>query len=257
MDQRNRTGTDLHYYSDRLKQKLAELYHTSAANIEAPSGYGKTTAIKDFFKVERSAPVYWFTAADEMPAAGFRRLCREIDKIDSTAGQRLLKIEMPNAATIGEACDALRSIQCWHEAYLVIDNFQLLYESLPPAFFRALLEHGGEGLHIIVLTNTLRKNIQGVISGQRFLHITAADLRLNEDDIERYYKLAGLHITKKDVSQIARLTEGWIAAVYLQLHAFREKGTFADIQGLLGLMEHWCGVRLTRRSGFSATRFTV
>ena len=238
MGQRNSAGTDLHYYSERLKQKLGELRDVSAAIIEAPPGYGKTTAIRDFLEAGLSAPVYWFTAADEMPAAGFRRLYTEIDKIDSLAGQRLLNIEMPNAATIGEACDALWSIQCLHEAYLVIDNFQLLQEALPPAFFRALLEHGGKNLHIIILTNTLNRNINGVISSQRYLHITAADLRLNDGDIERYFTLAGLPITPKDAQEIARLTGGWMIAVYLQLCSFREKGTYADTHGLIGLMEH-------------------
>lgn len=96
-----------------------------------------TTAIRDFLEAElpQSTPVYWFfTATDETPAAGFRRLCREIEKIDSHAGERLLKIELPNAATIGEATEALRSIQCKHETYLVIDNYQFLQAALPPTF---------------------------------------------------------------------------------------------------------------------------
>src|SRR5690606_2452115 len=124
-----------HYYSDRLKRKLDKLRFAPATVIEAPSGYGKTTAIRDYLEIglPRGTPIYWFTATDEAPAASFRRLCREIEKIDKNAGERLLKIELPNAVTIGEAMDALRSIRCTHEAYLVIDNFQLLHEVLPIA----------------------------------------------------------------------------------------------------------------------------
>ncbi|MDX9871064.1 MAG: LuxR C-terminal-related transcriptional regulator [Clostridia bacterium] len=237
---RNRSKTDLHYYSDRLRRKLAELRFSPAAIVEAPSGYGKTTAIRDFLddQLPQSAPVYWFTATDENPSAGFRRLCRKIDKIDSQAGERLLKIELPNAATIGEACDALRSIQCKYETYLVIDNFQFLQPFLPLSFFLALIEHGGEGLHIIIVTQMLKRNILAAITGHRFLHITVADLRLNPEDIRRYYTQAGVGITPEDARDITQYTGGWIIAVYLQFCAFQETGAFSSTRSILTLMEN-------------------
>jgi LuxR family maltose regulon positive regulatory protein len=70
------------------------------------------------------------------------------------------------------------------------------------------------------------------------LHITAADLRLNDGDIRRYYALAGVNITLGDAQGIARYTEGWIIAVYLQLCAFRETGTLSGATGILALMEN-------------------
>jgi LuxR family maltose regulon positive regulatory protein len=186
-----------HYYSDRLKHKLAKMRFAPATVVEAPSGYGKTTAIRDYLEAElpQGTPVYWFTATNEAPAASFRRFCREIEKIDSHAGERLLKIELPNAVTIGEAMDALRSIRCIHEAYLVLDNFQFLDGVLPPAFFTALLEHGGEGLHVIVATQMLKRNMLAAITGHGVLHIGTADLRLSAEDIRRYYALANVSIT--------------------------------------------------------------
>ncbi|HPA54061.1 MAG TPA: LuxR C-terminal-related transcriptional regulator [Bacillota bacterium] len=231
---------ELHYFSDSLKQKLKDILHALVTVVEAPSGYGKTTAIRDFLKAELSqgTPVYWFTAVDEAPAAGFRRLCHEIDKIDSQAGERLLKIEFPNAVTAGEACDAIRSIQCRHEAYLVIDNFQLLHTFLPPSFFTALLEHGGEGLHIIIVTQLLKRNMLTAIAGRGFLHITASDLKLDAEDIRRYYALAGLRITHEDALAVEHYTEGWIIAVYLQLCAYLDTGVLYGMSGILALMEH-------------------
>jgi len=231
---------ELHYFSDSLKQKLKDILHAPVTVVEAPSGYGKTTAIRDFLKAELSqgTPVYWFTAVDEAPAAGFRRLCHEIDKIDSQAGERLLKIEFPNAVTAGEACDAIRSIQCRHEAYLVIDNFQLLHTFLPPSFFTALLEHGGEGLHIIIVTQMLKRNMLTAIAGRGFLHITASDLKLDAEDIRRYYALAGLRITYEDALAVEHYTEGWIIAIYLQLCAYLDTGVLYGTSGILALMEH-------------------
>jgi len=247
MEQGKRGRAEPHYYSDRFKRKLEQLRFAPVAVVEGPSGYGKTTAIWDFLQegLPQDTPVYWFTAMDESLSVGYRRLCREIEKIDSHAGERLLRIELPNAGTIGEATEALQSIRCNHEAYLVIDNFQFLQAALPPAFFVALLEHGGKGLHIIVITQMLKRNMLALMAGHGFLHITIADLRLSAEDISRYYALANVKITPEDAQGVARYTEGWIIAIYLQLCAFLETGIFSDAPGILALMEHLVWDRLT------------
>ena len=138
-----------HYYSQRLKQKLKLLAAAPAAIIEAPAGYGKTTAIGDYLEknISHTSEICRVTAVDEAPVALYRRFCRELGKIDSRAGERLLGIGIPNAFTIGETCETLRSIECNFETWLVIDNFQFFCSALQPAFLRALLEHGGKALH--------------------------------------------------------------------------------------------------------------
>ena len=237
---RGKIRSDSHYYSEHLQNKLDELRLEDAAVIEAPSGYGKTTAVRD--TMENSIPegtqVCWFTARDEHPTAGFHRLCREIEQIDPIAGQRLLKIEFPNAATVGEACSALQSIKCQNHTYLVIDNFQFLSDELPNSFVTTLLDHGNRDLHIIIVTQMLRRNQIAFLKGHGILHITAADLRLNSFDIRKYYSKVGVLISQEDAQSITRATEGWMAAVYLHLCAFLEQESFFDGPGILPLMEH-------------------
>ncbi|NLE90888.1 MAG: helix-turn-helix transcriptional regulator, partial [Dehalococcoidales bacterium] len=244
---RRKTGTsEIHYYSDRLKNKLNKLRNSPASVVEAPSGYGKTTAVRDFLEssLSQSTSVYWFNAVDEAPEAGFRRLCREIEKIDGRAGACLLRNGFPNAFTIGEVCEALRSIKCEREVWLVIDNFQSLNISLPPSFWTALLEHGGAGLHIVIITQMLGRDVYTAIAGRGFLHITASDLRLEAEDIRHYYALAGVDINEEDAQTVVRYTEGWIIAVYLQLRAFQETGAFSKT-AIISLMDHLVWERLT------------
>ncbi len=247
MGQKRRARGEPRYYSERLIKKLDYLRTVPTTIVEAPPGHGKTTAIRDYLEthVPESVPVYWLTATDELPAACFKRLSRLVFGIDSRAGERLMRIELPNAVTVGEACDALRSIRCDHEAYLVIDNFQLLYTALPASFFVALIEHGGADLHVILITHILKRNVRKAVLGQGFLHVTAADLRLNAGDIQRYYALAGVDITNREARNVASSTGGWIIAVYLQLRTFRERGAFADTSDILTLMDYLIWSRLT------------
>lgn len=236
----NKTYTEPHYYSEKLKQKLETIRMSAATVVDAPSGYGKTTAIRDFLEssIPKGTPVYWFTAADEDPNAAFKRLCREIERIDCCAGGRLLKIELPGSATVGEACDALRCLRCENETYLVIDNFQFMIDILPFSFISSLFVHGGKELHIIVITQILRRNILAFMEAHGVAHITEAELRFSSDDIRSYYEAAGVPVSQKDAVHIEHNTGGWVAAIYLHLRALREGGMILDTSGILALTEH-------------------
>ncbi len=237
-----------HYYSDRLKSKLKELRSASAAIVEAPSGYGKTTAVRDYLKtgLPEGTPVYWFTAADERPSSAYMRLCREIEKIDRDTGGQLTKIGLPNTVIIGEVIDVLSSIRCIHETYLVIDNFHFLYNFIPPAFIIALLEHESENLHIIMLTGVIKKNLRAVLKGKGILYIGASDLRLNAKEIKCYYSLEKVSVSTEDAQLIADYTGGWIIAIYLQLCAYRETGKLIDKKGIFELMDSLVWEPLTK-----------
>ena len=239
MELRKSVRTEPHYYSERLKYKLDKLRSAPVAIVEAPSGYGKTTAVRDYLRtvLPEGTPVYWFTAADETPGAAYRRLCREIEKVDRNAGEQLIKIGLPNTVTIGEVIDILREIRCIHEAYLVIDNFQYLYNVLPTDFITALFEHSGEGLHIIFITHMIKKGLHAAIKSKGFLYVGAADLRLNAEEIRCYYFLEKIDISPGDARLIADYTGGWVIAVYLQLRAYRETGRLVDALGILELMD--------------------
>lgn len=240
MEQVKTSNSEPHYYSERLRQKLNRLRQAPVTIVEAPSGYGKTTAVRDFLKtaLPQKTPVLWYTAAsDEAHSSGFLRFCSELEKIDGDAGLRLLNIGLPTTATVGGACDVLRSIKCPSEAYLVIDNFQYIQTGLSQAFFTALVEHGGVKLHIVIITQMLQRDLLAVVSSRGVLHINTAELRLRAEDIQSYFAIAGHNIAPEDTEEIARRTGGWIIAVYLILRAYRDTGSLSDNYGILTLME--------------------
>ncbi len=242
---RKKQTSELHYYGERLSVKLEQFSSFSSIIVEAPSGYGKTTAVQDYLKASASRnEVCWVTAVAEAPAALYGRLCREIDKIDARSGARLLKIDFPNAFTIGEVCDALRTLECERDVWLVIDNYEFLTGCLPPSFLAALIEHGGRGLHVVILTQMLSRDDRGALAGKRFLSVNVADLRFTAGDIRRYYALAGTMLSEEQLRQVLSYTEGWAIAVYMQLRAYWESGAFSDAAILL-LMEHLVWDKLT------------
>ena len=227
-----------YYYSDNIKCKLEILGVARSAIVEAPSGYGKTTAVREFLRgAEDKGDVFWFTAEDEAPSALYRRLCRAIKKVDEHVGSYLLETDFPNAFTIGDVCHSIRSIECKRESWLVIDNFQLLFPVLPQQILAAMLEHGRENLHVIILTQPLGQEFLVNAMTRGIPHITASDLQWDVRDICIYFDMAGAEISSENAQEVFKYTEGWIIAVQLQLRSWRENGVFSD-EAVLLLMEH-------------------
>ena len=233
----NRGGADFHCYSDRLKRKLNKLITAPVAVLEAPVGYGKTTAVQDCLDpdVVQATRVHWFSAVEENPEALYHRFCLKIGEIDRYVGERLLEIGLPGASTIGSARDALKAMSCNNEEWLVIENFQLLYAALPPLFLVGLLELECDALHIVIITQRLAKEFLSALTKQSILHITASDLRMDSNDIHQFFTLNGVNISETKAQQIQKLTDGWITAVHSQFCACEESGSLSEsaVQNLI------------------------
>jgi len=247
----------VHHFSARIKKKMKQLAASKTSVIEAPPGYGKTTVAKDFLSLsEEDEQVYWFTAVDEAPTALYRRLCREIEKIDYDAGKYLCDIDIPNAFTLGDVCNIVRAIGCERKTWLVIDNFQHFLEILPAPFLTALIERSGEMLHVIIITQTFNREFVHSIVGRGVLHITAFDLMWEADDIRRYFEISGEKISFPQAQEVREYTDGWVLAVYMQLCSYRETGSFSD-EAVLSLMEHLIWDRLTAEQQIMLMRLSV
>ncbi|MDD2211645.1 MAG: LuxR C-terminal-related transcriptional regulator [Clostridia bacterium] len=234
----------IHYYSDKLKAKLAGLINVRTTLVEAPSGYGKTTAVRDTLtqNLSSTTPVIWFTAQDKYKESAWERLCYEITKIDDLTGKKLISLGYPNKGNLGMVADAFFNINCDMKTYLVIDNFHLLQKELLTGVIQALFEHGGKNLHLILIRQYIYDDPVLVYSIS--LNITASDLCLSETDIYEYYTRAGITVTKEQIADVYAVTEGWVVAVYLQMLSYLETGSFAISSGTMRLMHNLVWHRL-------------
>ena len=241
----------VHYCSDRLQARLRQIGTFRTTFVEAPSGAGKTTAIQDFFAHDegKGAAVHWFVASEEPCTSGWLRLCRELEAIDPEAGSRLIGLGFPVEENQGEIAQALMELRCDEATYLVCDNFQFLQKNLPPSVWRALVDHGGEGLRIVILTQQLSSRGLVVLSNAGVLRIENEDLCLRAEEIGEYYRLAGVELDREQMESLHRYSEGWIAALYLQLVSFIRNGSFGHKTGIYELVHElfWRELSLEER----------
>ncbi|HOU32171.1 MAG TPA: LuxR C-terminal-related transcriptional regulator [Synergistaceae bacterium] len=238
----------VHYCSERLRSKLLQVPRSRTTFVEAPSGAGKTTTFRDHFSSseEKGVAVRWFVASEEPLTSGWLRLSREIEAIDPQGGERLRRLGLPGEENQGEVAQALMELRCDRETYLVCDNFQHLQRSLPSAVWRALVDHGGRELRLIILTQQLPFRGLAILGNSDVLRIENDDLCLKAEEIGEYYRMAGVELTEAQMRQLHAYSEGWIAALYLQLESFVRTGSLEGKASIYEMMNDLFWRRISR-----------
>jgi len=226
------------FFSRKLMEHLSHIKNYPLTLLEAPSGFGKTTALRHFFdyRVSDMAQVCWHTFTPEAPAVSWKAFCTLIDAFDPKSAGKLTEAGPPDEDNLPELREIFEAFICPEETYLVLDDFAAW--KLPQAgnFLLALSTHGGKALHVIAASQMLPEEAKGsLLPSSQFLLLGASVLTFSGDDIDAYYRQAGVSLTALQLQELFQVTEGWVMALYLQLLSFIESGRFekGDIESLI------------------------
>jgi LuxR family maltose regulon positive regulatory protein len=205
--------------------------------VEAPSGYGKTTLMQDFFLKMLPENTVWIrhVCTEESPRAAWRRFCFSLRNIDAAAGEALLRLGLPDEDTLGDAETLLREMECPVPTWLAVDDFHHIAGLAPPSLWSALLEHDAPHLHAALVTRPLARSV-APCEKSGLLFLGNDDLRLTERECGEYFAVAGFSLTEDQTRELFRRTGGWIIALALHLRRYRESGAFAQASDLDGLL---------------------
>lgn len=237
---------DIKYYPKALMEKLENIKSYPMTLLEADSGFGKSTALQHFFDIRNpeAFPLYKHEFQSETPAEAWKVFCGLIAAFDMESAERLLVIGMPDEDTMPEIARTIHNIFCDRETFLLMDNFQLWKLYRPCEFLKCLSNHGGEKLHVIVATHPYVKEERGglVRSGRLYL-LQEEAFAFPKEDVDIYYREAGLPLTGSQLEDVMRLTDGWVMALYIQMDAFVRTGKFEQ-GGMTALMQKtfWGGL---------------
>ncbi|GAB6179672.1 hypothetical protein JCM14036_09910 [Desulfotomaculum defluvii] len=240
MSEKKAFQSSIHYYSPRLLKKLKDILSVPVTVVEAPSGYGKTTAVKDFLmnNLPGGAHLYWWSAAEDAPEISWDRLCRELGRIDPETGKQLLSAGFPKLLSAWEIAQIISSLHCDTQSVLVLDDFQFLQKELPRTVLSALLSYAGPGLHVVIITQTSRPFLLSFFEQAGVHHIQTNDLRLGLEDVRRYCRLCGIAVSEVEARQLYDYTEGWIVALYLTALQMQRGEGLSPGLSVLQLMEN-------------------
>ncbi len=236
------------FFPKRLMGFLDSIKSYPLTLVEAPSGFGKTTALRHFFdsQVSKTAQVIWHTFPSENANASWKAFCGLIGLFDPDSGLRLAAAGSPDEDNLPEIRKIFQRLHCPEETYLVLDDLAAWKLPNTGSFLTALSAHGGRALHVVAAAQLLPEQAQSaLVENNRFFVLRESVLTFSSQDIDAYYRQAGITLTASQLEEVGRITEGWVMALYLQLLSFIERGRFEEgnIQNMLrnALWNHLSG----------------
>ena len=245
------------FFSEKLTNRLEQVKACALSALEAPAGYGKTTAIRSLLR-DSDAEVCWFTAVESMPDNSFRWFIRQLGMTDETAAQRLQDIGFLNRSNAGQAARIISELRPTVPLTLVFDNFQFALPNWQPQVLDALAKIGGKGLRTIFISQNFGRlrDVLSALEGS-ICYIRGRDLLLSERDIGAYARQLGITATEDEIRMIHRKTDGWTAAVALYLESLRERLPQSEIDGLDALLSGAFWQKLTARQKDALLRLSL
>lgn len=235
-----------YYFSPRIQKQLALIPRYPLTVVEAPSGFGKTTAVREYLasigKGEGKQRVLkrWYTCFGESPEKTWSGICNLFREQDGAMADALADLGVPSLENLPDVTALLQQYHSSQMAYLVIDNYQLFATTVQKELLAAFAAYQNKKLRIIVITQHLASLSHAgktTHSSETYHTITDNDFAFDKAGIVDYCQLAGIAITADKIEHIQAACQGWIAAIRLQLKHFQETGRLVGPKGISELVE--------------------
>lgn len=226
------------YLSERLKNQLAQIPHYPLTIVEAPSGFGKTTAVREYLNETLSDGIrqYWYTCLGESPIVAWTGICDLFSNLNNEIASNLKKLGFPTMDTLMYISASLKNFSCIDETYLVIDNYQMIKSDILQELISIFSMHGCPNLHMIFITQHLGKKTQIIFHNIQIHTIDSSAFFFDKDSTASLFKMEGIRLGEDELNSVYASTEGWVSALRLQISNYRQTGSFdytADIDHLV------------------------
>ncbi|WP_419525398.1 helix-turn-helix transcriptional regulator [Bilophila wadsworthia] len=226
-------------FSRRLQDVMAGIPAHGLTGIEAPSGFGKTMALREYLAVgQQQAMVRWYTCLGESAGRTWAGICALFNSPEYSIAEDLLELGEPGPENLADIATLISGCTCAKPTFLVIDNYQLFDNPVRKRCLAAFSACRDRNLHIVCVTQPLKDENGGLtFHPQPYLRITARDLFFDTECIARYCRLKGISILRETIHAIEASATGWVAAIRLQLHHYRDTGQLMDFREIRPLVE--------------------
>lgn len=238
MRQQKKYNTGIYYFTDKLCDQLQQLYEYPCTLIEAPMGYGKTTAIREYLR-DNNSQTLWLKIFDNSLTGFWSSFCRLFDDIDHNCADRMRKIGFPSdSVSKEEVLRLLQKLQVVQETVIVMDDYHLIDSPEMNGFIEFILWNELEHFHIVLTARySNMENQEELILKGYLIYIGKEALEFERKDIVSYYKLCKIDLKAEEALQISRYTEGWVSALYLLMRGYKEEGSFTITTNITRLIE--------------------
>lgn len=212
------------YVSERLKRALMLSADRSITVVEAPTGYGKTVAVRQICK-HAEGTVKWINIYDDNPSHGWNSLCVELFS-DSEASGELLRSPFPvDGMRRARFARKLDKILQKGPMILVLDDFHQIHSRQTSEFILYLAREFHERICIFVISQKkVFQDEELLVATGKLNKIATEDLRLSVEDVYSYLNMYKLSLPDEEVERIYEKSEGWISMIYVTVLNYLRMG---------------------------------
>ena len=211
------------YFPERLLSRLRAAREHSITMVLAPTGYGKTRAIKQMALEIPEGTFHWFSAFWEDALGDWERLCELISSFNPQAGAELLALGGGTSVNVHDglrALDKLRGPE-GQDTYLVIDHFNKMMTLFPPVLLGALFRLNRAGMHVVLMGHPFQIPLQVSYDPYAINWIGAKDLAFSPEEISAFYALEGISLGADEAQALYEQTGGWPAPLAIHRNALK------------------------------------
>ena len=226
------------FLTDKIRSQLKKIPLYPCTVIEAPMGYGKTTAVREYLKNSHRS-IMWQKGFNNSVSSFWSMFCRQFREIDVVQAERLLQLGFPSDSTTKEkALDLIQGVLPSGGIIWVLDDYHLIDCPETAGFIEHLLWNELPGFHIVLTARYIsfikleEMTLKGYVN-----YVQKDSLELSREDIVSYYRLCGFAPEEKEMEWIYSYTEGWISALYLLMLSYQAEGAFITPSNITTLLE--------------------
>lgn len=205
---------------DRVNRALMSIFDYPLTIVEAPMGYGKTTAVREFLAV-RGVRVMWtsFYANSDTRAAFWDRVAASAGSLNEIAGKRLKGFGVPaDTLHVRAFLSLMNDLDYMPDATLVIDDIHYAKDILRPGLFGQFIAELPDDFHIVLITRDTSFLDLAELNAKGLCNIVSQQtLRFTDEELRAYCALMGFQQDEGALQKVSKYTGGWISLAYLIL----------------------------------------
>ncbi|WP_042345870.1 helix-turn-helix transcriptional regulator [Bacillus massiliigorillae] len=224
----------------RLNETLNSIFLYPLTILQAPMGYGKTTAIQHFVECTKVDYVWCsLTTIDSSASYFWRKFISQISKLNLRLGNELKRVNIPNEFIyMRKVVDIFQQYTFVEPVVIVIDDFHYVKNKTMFKLLGMLVYESIPNLHFVIATrNMLNMDTTELEYKDLCLVIKKKSLKFTHDEITQYFSLINSLTSEDDIKQILEYTGGWISLIYLVQYGVQQNSPLHKKASLYHLVE--------------------
>lgn len=209
-----------HLKRERINALLSAITEFPLTIVEAPAGYGKTTAVREFL-IHNKIDSLWISFRPvSKPYEYFWTIVTDnIVKMESSIGVKLKSLGAPvDIIQCSKILSLINRLEFDRTIAVVLDNFEMAADPLLVRLIFMMAEERIENLHFVIVTRDISQiDYISLLSRERCIIISQQQLKFTKDEVQEYCSLMGSCAVAEDIQRIADYTDGWISMIYILL----------------------------------------